>query len=215
MPVVTREGMPFSWSKDAQSRPWVARCHRENCFYCVSASAEEEGQIRLALHNCPTKGPTRFGLMMPRTLLEQSWEMLDELVDKIFDGDLPADEKRDLQNQAKGVAQVLAIFMQPHFEFPHEISLEARKRWQARKAGEPYETAGLGSRRTEPPPGDNKYQPIQQSQKVQRQSRSKPEPALTQANIDGIKNALAAGFTAEQLAPVYGVTPERIRQVGG
>jgi hypothetical protein len=152
---------------------------------------------------------------MSRTLLEEAWAHLDDLVDKIMDPDTDADEKRDLQNQAKGVSQVLATFMPPHFEFPHEISAEAKVRWKARQEGRTdYETKGLGSRRTEFSEGfrseGNQSKPTRNA----RQTQPKQEKALTAADRDGIRNARAAGFSDEQLAGVYGVSAATIAKVG-
>lgn len=154
---------------------------------------------------------------MSRTLLEESWVMLDGIVDKIMDPDTPADEKLAYQNQAKGISQVLAIFMVPHFEFPHEISAEAKRRWEARRDGvTDYETRGLGSRRTEFPEGF-RAEGSKPSARTTRQARGpvrgKQEKELSASDIAGIKNAAAAGFSNKQLAEVYGVSEQAIAKV--
>lgn len=218
MPVVPRAGTPYSWSKDAQAHPWLVTCHRTElgCHFYLATKTEEEGQVRLALHTCPHRGPTKIGLMVKVTLLEESWELLDELVDKIMDPDTPEDEKTAAKEQARGISKVLAIFMHPFFELPSEISGEARLRWQARQSGDTtYQTKGLGSRATEFPEGfrSENVLPATKPTRTTRQSRKPAEKQLTPADIEGIKAGKAAGFTDEQLAGVYGVSSGTIAKV--
>lgn len=221
MPVTSREGEPFSWSKDAQAHPWIAKCHRTEigCFFNVSAVTEEEGQVKLALHNCPHRGgPTKIGLMVSVTLLEQVWALLDECVDKIMEPDLPADEKNDLQQQAKAYAKVICVFMEIYFPFPNEVSAEAKRRYQARVAGDTtYTTRGLGSRATEFPEGFRSSDPKPASKPTRNARAQKvaaPPKQLTDDEKKAVRFAASSGlFTHKQLAETYGVTERYIEQV--
>lgn len=212
MPVIPRKGTPFSWSTDAQAHPWLVSCDRDGCFYYVCADAEEDGKVKLALHRCPTRGTTHQGLMMARSLLQQAWAELDELVDKIMDPDTAPTEKNDLQQQAKGISTVLAIFMVPHFEFPHEISKEAKRRYEARVAGEQYETAGLGVRMMEPPPSNWRPDVSKASKGVR--VADKKTVSLGDKEREAIKFAGSSGmFTHKQLADTYGISEAQVQEI--
>lgn len=207
MSVRSRAGEPFSWSKDAQAHPWIAECERDNgCMFVVSATSEENGQVALALHTCPMRGPTHKGLMVSVTLLEEVWEMLDGIIDRIMDPDTDPEEKRDLQNQARGISRVIANFMEIYFPEPHQVSAEAKRRWDARQRGDDsYCTQGLGSRATEFPPGFRK----EAEQKAPTPAPRKAAPAkaaLGDQEKQAIKFASESGmFTREQLAKTYKV----------
>jgi hypothetical protein len=214
MPVELRANSPFAWSGDAKKYPWIASCHRIDlrCHFYVAASSEENAKVALALHTCPFRGPTKVGLLMSLTLLEEAWEHLDELVDKIMDPMTDPEEKRDLQHQAKGVSRILALFMQPHFNFPHEISAEARNRYKARQEdNKAYETAGLGSRRLEFPADFRKETT---SKATRRQPAAKQDRELSEKEKTAIKFASDSGmFSREQLAETYGVSTSTIDKV--
>lgn len=198
-----------SISKDAARFPWIADCYRNGCYFIVSRSTEEDAEVALALHKCPMRGPTKIGLMMNKTLLEQAWEILDEQVAIIMDND-PDSDIEAAKEQARGIAKVLAIFMVPHFHEPHEISAEARRRYQARQSGdETYATAGLGSRSMEPPPGMDKYK---SNTRIITPPASKHK--FNEKEVAAIKFAAESGmFSEEDLAKTYSVTVSTIRAV--
>lgn len=222
MPVRSRAGEPFSWSRDAQAHPWIAECHRRDigCYFVVSATTEENGEVALALHTCPHRGgPTKIGLMVKVTLLEEVWEMLDEVVDKIMDPDTDDSEKHDLQQQAKAYAKVICLFMQIYFEFPHEVSAEAKRRWEARQRGdETYCTKGLGSRATEfPEPGfREKTEQQKQLSGAQQRSRTKApaKASVGDQEKQAIKFAAESGmFTKDQIAKTYKITVAQVDEI--
>lgn len=103
------------------------------------------------------------------TLVEQAWAQLDAQVDEIMTLAPQVEAEKDIYGagldygagqrraaldvakaRARGKAEILALFMAPHFTTADEISQEAGNRYQARQTGNTtYTTKGLGSRRTE------------------------------------------------------------------
>jgi hypothetical protein len=203
MPVLEREqtGLP-----DAAKYPFIVRCDQPGCFYFVSAKNHTEGVTALTTHTCPhTGGPTRQGLMMSKTILENAWIKLDALLETILDDNLEEEDRKALRNQCRGMAEVLAMFMSPHFTTGDEVSREAKRRYNSKKAGEPVETPGLGSLRLAPPPGT--------PSKYTTAAAPKPAHKLTDTEVAAIKNALAAGWDAGDLAKVYKVSEDIIKSV--
>lgn len=90
-------------------------------------------------------------------LVEQAWAQLDDQMDemanltqRISEALAPASDLVEARGRARGKAEILALFMAPHFTTADEIRDEAIRRWQARQSGDrTYQTKGLGSRRTE------------------------------------------------------------------
>src|SRR4051794_41168778 len=134
VPVVSREGTPFFWSKDAQRFPWLVWCERERCVYYVAALTEERGQVLLALHDCPRWTPAKEGLLVSQTLLEQAWDELDDVVQTLYEGNLDPEQKLRFQGEARGIAKIIQLFMKIFYADVAAVSAEAKKRYEAKKA---------------------------------------------------------------------------------
>jgi len=84
------------------------------------------------------------------SILTIAWRQLDETVDQIVAlgvaGATP-EQQYDLDQlkaAARGKAEILALFMTPHFADADAISAEAARRYTARVTGDAdYKTAGL------------------------------------------------------------------------
>lgn len=156
---------------------------------------------------------------MAPTLLEETWEMLDEVMDTLMDGDLDHDQVQRFRGEARGIAKVLANFMTLYFPTPDDIAREAKRRYEARKAGDKeYCTQGLGYRKTEfPEPGFRvKIEPQEKKPtRTTRQARTAPPPkTLSDEEKNAVKFAHSSGmFTVKQLADTYGVTTRYIEQI--
>lgn len=169
-------------------------------------------------------GEKRVTLQMTAgpTLLQRTWDLLDAEVDLIFD---PSGEYIEYhKNRARAIAEVLAMFMVPHFASADEISKEAMKRRKAREAGDTeYETAGLGSRRYEPPAAailerareQGRNAPAKTKTRAPRTPRRVQQPTgkrIPEQAIETAKQGISTGmFTVAQIATGYGMTEAEVK----
>lgn len=145
------------------------------------------------------------------TLLQRTWDMLDAELEAIIanqfgDDDVIAKHK----NRARAIAEVLAMFMVPHFTTADEIAQEASRRHQAKLNGDTeYETPGLGSRRYEPPPGSpirGGMESRETKAPARKRSAFKSGPKLDPAQVEFCKKALSDGtLDAPTLAGMFKV----------
>jgi hypothetical protein len=148
------------------------------------------------------------------TLLQQVWDMLDVEVDLIYSERI---EFKDYhKHRARMIAEVLALFMPPHFRTPDEVAREGIKRYKAREAGDDrYETAGLGSRAFEPPPAAVAAAAEFRTSSRTPAKRSAPKPSgksVPDSALPAVKQALETGmFTVAQIAKTYGMTEDEVK----
>lgn len=152
------------------------------------------------------------------TLLQRMWDLLDKEMDSIFKYQDKSEQGVFLhKTRARAQAEMIALFMTPHFTTADGIAVEARRRYNARQEGTPdydpeYETPGLGSRRYQPPPGIDKYSPSRTEKKAPT-PKVKNVKALPPEAIPGVKLAMESGkFTVPQLAKMYGVSEDTVRE---
>ena len=221
MPVELRDN-PSSLV-DITRYPYKVHCIERNCNYSVAAKSYEAGVAKYTSHTCPyIGGPTSIGWSVTLTTLEKCWIKLDAVMVELMEGNYPPmgqdasspenPERVRLKGVCRGMAELLAEFMGPHFRTTDEIAGEAKRRYDAKKAGEPYETVGLGHLRLQGPPGENKYAP-----KPVTAPRAAPftkAATFTDEECESIKFAAESGmFTNEQLAKTYKVKVEIIEAV--
>lgn len=136
------------WIGAAGNHVW--RCPR--CLWGRPHETRQSAEIVQAYHACEQRMAHGKEPHMPagESLLMIAWRQLDETVDQIID----AENSRDLETRtetaellkaaARGKAEILALFMAPHFDTADAISEEAARRYIARVAGDAtYKTAGL------------------------------------------------------------------------
>lgn len=228
----------FLWTKGAQEYPWIAECDRrydESPFICgfiVGARSEDDGQVKLALHKCPYMQPAKEGLLVSRTLLEETWEILDDVVKTLMEGNLDAEQKLRFQGEARGVAKVIQLFMKIYFSDVNAVSAEAKRRYEAARDGREYYTQGLGPRATEFPPGFRKEADAaaarmasagattgaRASARAQRatgpRTKASKISTLSAEERTAIKAALDSGlFEVKQLCDIYKLTPEDVESL--
>lgn len=215
MPVRPRTA--FLWTKGAQEFPLEGYCEREGCYAIAAFRTEEDAQVFLALHKCPYMSPAKIGLLVSRTLLEESWVDLDEVMDTLMDGNLDPDQIQRFRGEARGMAKILARFMSPHLRTADDIAREAKRRYDARKAGEEYETPGLGHRRMEPPPAapvTYAGTPARNARQSSRGTKVSKVLALTEQERTAIKMARDSGmFSVKELSGVYGITEAEVSAI--
>lgn len=201
-------------STDGQKHPWVFRCPKPNCYYAVSAQSEEEARTQEREHQCPYQGGvTHFGWGVTVTLVEDMWHKADAAYLRITEENLSAEELAKRKGVVRGMCDMIAIFMVPHFKTADEVGRELLKRAAAHQAGEEYETPGLGGRRYEPPPGENKYLQNRSTPAV-KESTPPSKSKLSEADTESIKFAFESGmFTKEQISKTYGVSVATVEQL--
>jgi hypothetical protein len=179
-------------------------------------------EIRWAMPN----GEKRMTVQMTAgpTLLQRTWDLLDAKMEVIMvKPELGRDDTTswmEAKQQARGIAEVLAMFMVPHFSTADEIAREAVARYKARQSGDTeYETAGLGSRRYEPPAATileraNERRSAPAATKTRRQpvKRAATGNKIPDGAVNTVKNAISGGmFTLAQVAKTYSMTEAEVK----
>lgn len=122
------------------------------CRWGRPYSSRHDAEITQAYHACEARPRYKEEPAMTagESILTIAWRQLDETVDQIVaaTSDATTDASRDrlssLKAAARGKAEILALFMTPHFADADAISEEAARRYTARATGDAdYRTAGL------------------------------------------------------------------------
>jgi hypothetical protein len=187
---------------------YLFACEVDQCWYRLTCTTEDEAKKLQAEHHCPWNGgETKVGLMVSPTLLEQIWFKLDARVDEIRSQQDTAYAKA----QAAAIAEVLVLFMSPHFTTTAEISAEALRRYKARIDGDKeYETIGLNKRRLEMPPSSRTSPTPRTTQPVNKKISTK----LSASDQQTIKMYAAMdGFTHADIAKLYKVSEQEIAAI--
>lgn len=161
---------------------------------------------------------SRGDFIMPEgpSLLQRTWYMIDTEMQIIKDPNAERDTVLKAKVRARTLAEVLAMFMVPHFSTPDEIASEAMRRWQARESGDnEYETVGLGLRKYEPPPSSpNKYEEQVEGKKSTKK-KSAPKSTghrIPEAAVATSKQAIEMQmFTVAQIAKSYSMTEAEVK----
>lgn len=152
---------------------------------------------------------------MSEQFVKPIWSFLDAAMDVIKSEQLDAisaDNRERAKQEARAYANVLAVLMPPFFSHPDEIAREAMVRWQKRKAGEDYETPGMGRLRYKPPNTTLTTAGLPKTDTSIQMTTKVIE--LDDATQKGIKAALESGlFTAKQLAATYSVSEAYIQSL--
>ncbi|HEY6021860.1 MAG TPA: hypothetical protein VIY48_18950 [Candidatus Paceibacterota bacterium] len=126
---------------------WLLDCSEPHCFRYLTFNSEAEAVQDKNTHPCPWwGGDTKVSWSVTKTLVEQLWAMMDNVMDEITKGGPSLEYNKA---RARGLADATALFMAPFFKTGDEIVQEVVKRKKARDAGEEYETPGIGARRYE------------------------------------------------------------------
>lgn len=152
------------------------------------------------------------------TLVEQVWAKVDEDMLALMQPEAHTDFAA-LKARLRAFAEVLAIFMTPHFTTADEIAREAKRRYDNRMDPE-YCTPGLNQRRYEPPPGTPDLREAYHGGKA-RSSTPAKRPNATETAISKLSDEKRAeikmfhdnGFPADVLARTHGVTVAVINAV--
>lgn len=227
---VHKREMTALLAQEITKHPWAFKCDQPHCFYSVCADSEQAAEQIKSEHPCPyAGGESHYSWSVTVTLVEQVWEKLDAEMDNLMKTPSGHANTIAIKARLRAFAEVLAIFMTPHFTSADDIAREAGRRYKNRD-DETYETAGLKSRRFEAPPSLQSKaqgwshagtgytsQPEQASSpEMKRQtpgSRAKQPGVgstvahkLNETEVASVKLFASNGFTPEQLAKAHGVS---------
>lgn len=199
--------------------PWGFECERPDCQLILSAPTEEAARLIEATHTCPYYGgKTTYGWSITVTLVEEVWQKLDADMMSLMQPEAGTDFV-SLKARLRAFAEVLAIFMKPHFTTADEIAREARRRYDNRLDPE-YCTAGLEQRRFEPPPGSRRLSEETWSPGTRTATRATAQSAvekglskLTDEQKTSIKLFHDNQFPVAVLAKSHGVSEAVINAV--
>lgn len=214
---------------DIAAHPYSVRCPKKHCYYAVCADDEASAHEKLRTHKCPRSGETKIGWSMTKTLVQQVWDRADAHYAKLQDfKENMVDEETSprryctVKGALNELCWTLSIFMVPHFTSAKEVGEELRRRYDAKQAGEDYETPGLGALRYSPPPGsESKYgrttEPAPKPARITGpDTLAKPKPTghkWKHADWEAVRATKGSAFTADQLAKMYKCKPEDIEAV--
>jgi hypothetical protein len=200
-------------SKDPDN-PHLVECNRNDmCMFRLTFKTYEEAKRwdDPKQHGCPRRGPTGFGASVTQTLLEQAWGILDQHMGIVQSIDKDHPERVIWMARCRGVAEVLALFMPPHFRTADEIAREAMKRWQAAQNGEPRRTAGLGDLKYTFPDDPKYKRPLAQA------AYKKAKAEAGQENVDPkTREDILVGkafMTPQQLAEAFNLNIKTVEHI--
>lgn len=160
-------------------------------------------------HECPfINGITKYAGSVTMTLVEDMWEKLDFAYEQLLG--THSSEFKDVafwKGQCRMGAEMIAIFMKPHFQTPDEIVREVVKRKQMRDTGEEYETKGLGYRMYELPKDDNKPRQVKAGP-----ARIVVPSKLSSDDIQMIK-FMSGAQTNQTIAELFDITEAEVKAV--
>jgi hypothetical protein len=169
------------------------------------ALADKSRATTLSYHPYPFKQFEDEEMNVGRHLLLETWQLLDSKVNLIMEDTLnAAPEKSAAKNEARGIAEVLAMFMKPFFESADDIVREAVKR---HKGGPDHETPGLAEKLWSP---HTKWDGTPFDENKQKKSKSK----LSDSDVQSIKDGIASGILDEKAcASIFKVSIDEIKSV--
>lgn len=195
--------------------------------YLLSARGEVNGQrvLRWAMPDRSVIETVEYRtydrkieLSEPEPLIFKLWQMLDEKV-AFFMG--PTDAIQDaekvakLKSEARGMAEAIAVLMQPFVKSADEVVKHAVKRYKAKQAGEDYQVPGLGEHLWNPlydEDGNLRQQPTAKIEHPRAQPKASNKK-LKPEEIAGIKDAVSSGmFSEEDVASMFKVSVQTIKE---
>lgn len=197
-----------------ETYPFKVECKNNDlCLFTILTSSYDDAKKwdRPEQHGCPRRGPTQFGASVTQTLLEQAWQILDSHMVQVQALSKEHPQREVWMARCRGVAEVIALFMPPHFRTADEVAREAMKRYQAAQSGEPRRTPGLGDLKYTFP-SDPKYKsPLAQAAHVKEKADKGLEPVDEKMKADILVGK--AFMTPQQLADAFGISVKTVERV--
>lgn len=196
--------MPVSYR--AKDDRYLVSCDKVHCMLNIAVNTAVAATELEQEHECPViNGHTKYAGSVTMTLVEDMWEKADAAYTEFTELELadPVPIAR-LKGALRMAAEMIVIFMGPHFQTADEIVREIVKRKQMRDSGEPYETKGLGYRMYELPKDDKKQRPVQ-PKPVVPSKLSKDDIAMIRYMKDN--------STHKELAGLFSITEAEVQAV--
>jgi hypothetical protein len=190
---------------------YLFACPKPNCYRRLTFKSFEKAKLEEVNHSCPYwGGETKVSWSVAKTLVQQLWDKLDIEYSLIVESQ--AQNPDETKGRARAFAESIAIFMPPFFSTADDVVREAGRRYKADKAGEQYETPGLGSRRYEGAiREDSKHTPRSTKQAPNQTSIG----AVDEQTRKAIEFALDSGmFSAEELSKTYKLSIDVVKLIG-
>lgn len=193
--------------------PFKVECHNEHCFFTIVTQlyAEAERWNKPSEHGCPRRGDTQFGASVTESLLMKAWAILDSHTGMVMALSKDQPERIVWQNRARGVAEVIALFMPPHFRTTDEIVREAMKRYQAAQEGREHKTPGLGDLKYTFP-DDPKYKSPLAQAAHQKEKANKGTEKVDEKTLDDIQ-FMKSFMKPAKIAEATGLSVQTIERV--
>jgi hypothetical protein len=219
---------------------WTYLCDANpECFAMANdLRSEEDCRRQIEGHECPA--PPRRGLNPTgKTLLEKSWDELDDVIDaiKAYHLSMPYCFRdmniEQTKGYARGIAECITFFATPYFRIPEDVLRQALKRWKMRQGLEPFSPtpsyrwnpiideyrnkvrAMEGRLKPDLSPAATK-KAVKSTRATKAAPPKPPVREFTSAEASLVAESLHSGkMTADTLAEMFGVTISRILAVAG
>lgn len=194
--------------REIDANPYLFKCEVLGCHYSVCIKTFEEGEQQHFTHQCPRRGPN---VLAGKSILEQAWNQLDHAVEQIVSMQKNPDLKTSLaevKSAARGKAEIIALFMVPHFRTADDVSREAMRRYKLKQAGEEVITPGIGMGRMIMPQTARTH-----AKPVSSPPAEKPKHNLSDQEVKAIKKAAGDGIPMDMLAQMFKVSVAVIRSL--
>lgn len=170
--------------------------------------------------------PMKVDMNPGQELLLKTWTLLDSKVDIILsepngagDNVIEAENREQAKYEARGIAEVLALYMKPFYEKADDIVREAVARHKAKVAGEERDTPGLAEAIWNPQTTwDGKPRQLPSastpSTRAKKRTPARPKPTrnLSPEELEGIRAALDSGmFDLAGVADMFKMTPAEVQ----
>lgn len=216
----------------------TVRCGDMACWFVGNAAREQDAQMLLDNHECPT-APARNELPTGYSTLDKMWDELDDATAALI-------EEREwvtgatklsgtkLQGYCNGIAFTLSMMTYPHFRTAREIKVEAVRRYKQHKGEAPHEeTPGYHGHNPMPSSTPRQANPAQISNRPAVKAAPSPMKRAplkrTKADLNKIDlstiNAETSNkirmvdkmgmMTRKELAAMYSITVETVDAICG
>ncbi len=156
--------------------------------------------------------PRKIEMSHPEPLLFSLWELLQSKMQVIMeyqpdDDMVKASARERAKNEARGIAEALAILMKPFIDNADDVARHAARYYKDNT----YDVPGLGTHLWDPMMNPDGTPRTQVSEPKAAPARRMLGKKLTEAEAVAVKQALTSGmFTVAQLAEVYKVSAVEI-----
>lgn len=197
----------------------------DECFAVAYGKTEEGVRAQLKNHVCPAPA-RRDAHPSGRSVVQKSWDELDDVIDAIKSGNEYLGMSGDLlKGYAQGIAEILAFLAIPYFRFAEDILRQANRRWRIRQGEIPWEaTPGYNFFPAQPL---EYYKPrvVSEGGKTVKRTpiakKATPTPVTQVKSFSADEAAMIRALIHEQgadpvtVAEMYGVPVDRILTVAG